>query len=320
MDPQYAPLSNLKVAAMSDPTLALPLIKNNLRKYLGCALALAVLLGSVPFGLFLLGACTGRGIPISGDALQSAALYGDSFGFLNGIVSGLAFAALVLTLLMQREELELQRQELASTREELARTANAQEKTEFHLRLSTYLDTLESLRSATLKDSSEGSMRGAVAFVASQVTTASLLGIHRDIQIGREPSFLLDRYVVPGSRLWTANLASHAYRRLCDVISEHDLGAMACAGHEENIRAQGLINQGVWEPLKQIEKRSSQPDQRLIRAIETVEGIRKAIVDESNPPRRAQRVREAEQLSKESVGRYLHDLAQEERNQLVDYS
>lgn len=55
--------------------------------------------------------------------------YGDTFGLLNTLFSGLAFAGMICTLIMQKQELELQRQELADTREELKRTAEANEKT-----------------------------------------------------------------------------------------------------------------------------------------------------------------------------------------------
>ena len=45
--------------------------------------------------------------------------FGDMFGAINSLFSGLAFASLVFTILMQRKELELQRSELALTRTEL---------------------------------------------------------------------------------------------------------------------------------------------------------------------------------------------------------
>lgn len=45
--------------------------------------------------------------------------FGDMFGAVNALFSGLAFAGLIATLLYQREELKLQREELAQTREEL---------------------------------------------------------------------------------------------------------------------------------------------------------------------------------------------------------
>lgn len=57
---------------------------------------------------------------------QDAGTFGDMFGAVNATFSGLAFAALVYTLHLQRRELALQRQELADTRAELAKQARAQ--------------------------------------------------------------------------------------------------------------------------------------------------------------------------------------------------
>ncbi|WP_372404962.1 putative phage abortive infection protein [Acinetobacter piscicola] len=46
--------------------------------------------------------------------------YGDSYGSLNTLFSGLAFAVLIISMFMQRQELREQRKELAQQREELA--------------------------------------------------------------------------------------------------------------------------------------------------------------------------------------------------------
>lgn len=56
--------------------------------------------------------------------------FGDSFGAVNALFSGLAFGGIIYTILLQRKELTLQRQELAETRVELGRSADAQEKSE----------------------------------------------------------------------------------------------------------------------------------------------------------------------------------------------
>jgi hypothetical protein len=53
---------------------------------------------------------------------------GDLFGSINALFSGLAFAGVIIAILLQREELELQRHEIAANRLELARAASAQEK------------------------------------------------------------------------------------------------------------------------------------------------------------------------------------------------
>jgi hypothetical protein len=60
--------------------------------------------------------------------------FGDLFGSINALFSGLAFAGLIYAILLQRRELELQRLELQATREEMKlarseaeRSASAQE-------------------------------------------------------------------------------------------------------------------------------------------------------------------------------------------------
>ncbi len=62
--------------------------------------------------------------------LISRAQFGDLFGGLNTLFSGLAFGGVVYAILLQRKDLELQREELKLTRQELKRTAKAQEKAE----------------------------------------------------------------------------------------------------------------------------------------------------------------------------------------------
>jgi len=54
-------------------------------------------------------------------------LFGDSFGAMNAVISGLAFVAFIITLIMQGRELKLQRAELEDTRKELRGARRAQE-------------------------------------------------------------------------------------------------------------------------------------------------------------------------------------------------
>lgn len=58
--------------------------------------------------------------------IMSANEIGDSFGMANALFSALAFAFLIYTSLLQREELKLQRQEIKNNREELKKAAEAQ--------------------------------------------------------------------------------------------------------------------------------------------------------------------------------------------------
>jgi hypothetical protein len=61
------------------------------------------------------------------DSWDNRGTFGDSFGAINSLFSGLAFAGVIFTILLQRRELSLQREELNLTRKELHRTAEAQE-------------------------------------------------------------------------------------------------------------------------------------------------------------------------------------------------
>lgn len=50
---------------------------------------------------------------------ENPGTFGDMFGSINALFSGLAFAGIIYTILLQREELGLQREELTATRKEL---------------------------------------------------------------------------------------------------------------------------------------------------------------------------------------------------------
>lgn len=57
--------------------------------------------------------------PLWVPSLSSRASNGDAFGAVNALFSGLAFAGLIYTMIMQRQELEMQRKELAAQRKEM---------------------------------------------------------------------------------------------------------------------------------------------------------------------------------------------------------
>lgn len=69
--------------------------------------------------------------PITLGNVDKAGVFGDSFGVLTALFSGLAFAGIVFTILLQREELQLQRQELRLTREEIKRQHNTMKRQNF---------------------------------------------------------------------------------------------------------------------------------------------------------------------------------------------
>ncbi len=53
------------------------------------------------------------------DCQEQRGLFGDSFGGLNALFAGLAFAGVIVALFMQRKELKLQREELTKSTEAL---------------------------------------------------------------------------------------------------------------------------------------------------------------------------------------------------------
>jgi hypothetical protein len=58
-------------------------------------------------------------------APESPGEFGDMFGAINALFSGLALAGVIIAILLQRSELRLQREELSLTRQELRRSAEA---------------------------------------------------------------------------------------------------------------------------------------------------------------------------------------------------
>jgi hypothetical protein len=64
--------------------------------------------------------------PLIGYQMAGRGQFGDLFGGANALFTGLAFAGVIYTILLQSNELELQREELRLNREELHRSADAQ--------------------------------------------------------------------------------------------------------------------------------------------------------------------------------------------------
>ena len=77
-----------------------------------------ILIVSIVFFVWLIGGVGAFFVPERGT-------FGDMFGAVNSLFSGLAFAGVVYAILMQRKELELQRAELSLLKDELARSANS---------------------------------------------------------------------------------------------------------------------------------------------------------------------------------------------------
>jgi hypothetical protein len=94
-------------------------------------------------------AALGIGVYLALPDWTSRGQFGDLFGVVNALFSGLAFAGLIYAILLQREDLSLQRNELEMTREELRRSANAQEQSELALAAQATAATQSAKLSAT---------------------------------------------------------------------------------------------------------------------------------------------------------------------------
>lgn len=135
-------------------------------------------------------------------SVGSGGVFGDSFGILTALFSGLAFAGIIITILLQRIELKLQRKELRDNRIEFSKSAEAQKKNAQLVALTTLLHEYDSQHSRNVDllrqmDSSPS--------LASRLNTASqvlerekwqnnldLLVTHKQVVQGMIESVLID--------------------------------------------------------------------------------------------------------------------------------
>ncbi len=93
--------------------------------------------------------------------------FGDMFGAINSLFSGLAFLGVIITVYLQKKELEYQRLEIIQTRIELEKSATAQQNSEKALQ-SQVESTLIAAKINALKylieDSSFGTMNTSKAY------------------------------------------------------------------------------------------------------------------------------------------------------------
>lgn len=87
--------------------------------------------------------------PIDEYSIAKAGTFGDSFGVLNSLFTGLGFAGLLVTIFLQREDIKLTRVELSETRAEIklqSKTFQQQQFEEsFYRLLSLYKENLNQL-------------------------------------------------------------------------------------------------------------------------------------------------------------------------------
>ncbi|MDD2915975.1 MAG: hypothetical protein PHP70_11720 [Gallionella sp.] len=103
------------------------------------------------------------------------------FGVVNAFFSACAFAGIIFTILLQRDELELQRMELNLTRIELQRSASAQEKSEYALSRQANAADLTARLSA---------INNILQYISAEIEMIDKQlsnGINRDINIRKRP-------------------------------------------------------------------------------------------------------------------------------------
>jgi hypothetical protein len=81
-------------------------------------------------GVILLWVAAGVGVYFAFDKMEHRGLFGDMFGTVNSLFSGLALAGVIFAIFLQRKDLALQRAELRMSRDQLKRSADNQEKAE----------------------------------------------------------------------------------------------------------------------------------------------------------------------------------------------
>ncbi len=80
--------------------------------------------------VFLIWSVSGLIIYLMSDNWGDRGTMGDMFGAVNALFSGLAFAALLFTLQLQRDEIKLNRAEIALSRNELSKSVKAQQESQ----------------------------------------------------------------------------------------------------------------------------------------------------------------------------------------------
>lgn len=200
---------------------------------------------------------------------------GDTYEAVSALFGGLAFAGVVVTILLQSMELRLQREELAETREELKRSAASQERSEQMLFLSAYMNTCSSLLDGygRMFQQADGGMKR-VWYLAHSDLTAHVDALREQIATQGYPELVAVSHesVIRGRVSRVANFleaqlvqisrqpaAEHA-ARLADVLEtcRQLVTATRCL-FEPQPNADPKLSSELDQLLDQLEGSSSQP-------------------------------------------------------------
>lgn len=164
--------------------------------------------------VFVLQVLYGVVVYLSGPGWETRGQFGDMFGGINAFFTGLAFAGVIYTILLQRRELELQRDELRMTRDELHTSAQAQQEQASQLKEAANLSALTALLNVystdlqPLRDITQDSMRD-LASLRPQLQTAVRVGNRerrRELQIDIQQ---LEERIVEQRAEWATLLDKH---------------------------------------------------------------------------------------------------------------
>lgn len=159
--------------------------------------------------------------PIKEISVAKSGVFGDSFGVLNALFSGLAFGGLLITVLYQREDLGLTKEELKLTRDEIK--AQHLETTFFHM-LRLHQDVVTSIDLQRQTNKGQQETRGRDCFRVFR--TRLKLPYEEDKKAtpnGNERAVITKAY----DSLWEQSQSDlgHYFRGLYNVfryLSEHD--------------------------------------------------------------------------------------------------
>jgi len=139
--------------------------------------------------------------------------FGDSFGGLSSIFSGVALVGVIFALWMQSRELQLQREELELTRKELARSAAAQEASQEALRHQSEWLAMSTL----LQQNPRTKLKGSEEDLDEHAWRASLAAQFAGVELGRLGVEAMSRQM---ARWKVDEVAEH---ELVEALAAHDI-------------------------------------------------------------------------------------------------
>lgn len=157
--------------------------------------------------------------PVNEVSINKSGVFGDSFGILTSLFSGLAFAGLIITITMQKDELALQREELKLTRQELAGQKEELKKQNETMRLQKFENTffqMLSLHNEIVKsiDVKEKKGRDAIEeFFYMLARTREKNGLE-----SRDKNFVATGYMYFYRRAAVQNEIGHYFRNLYNIM------------------------------------------------------------------------------------------------------